>query len=314
MTTTRRAALALAAGPGLAQEGRPLTLVVPFPAGSVTDNVARALGQQLQDILGQPVVVDNRPGAQGTLAAAHVARSAPDGQVLLVGSSVMFVAGSLIRGLAYDPVASFTPVSGVGATSLMFISRAGSPIADLAGLTARARRPGPPLSIGYGSPTAQVVVALFTAASGTQPTAVAYRGTPQAITDLVAGHLESAVVDMGTGLAQARAGQVRALALSAARRSPMAPEIPVLQEAFPAAELALETIIAVLGPARMPAAAVQRLDAAVQAALQRPAMRERLEGLATTPLPLSHTALEARIRTDNAKWEALIRQAGIEPE
>ncbi len=311
---SRRTMLALAGLPAAAQEsGRPISLVVPFPAGSVTDNVARALGQQLQDILGQPVVVDNRPGAQGTLAAAHVARSAPDGTTLLVGSSVMFVAGSLIRGLAYDPVASFTPVSGVGATSLMFIVRTASPIADMAGLTARARS-GTPLSIGYGSPTAQVVVALFTSASGTQPTAVAYRGTPQAITDIVAGHLDAAVVDMGTGLAQARMGQVRALSLSAARRSPLAPEIPVLQEAFPAAELALETIIAVLGPARMPPAAVQRLDGAIQAALQRPALRERLDGLATSTLPLSAAALEARIRTDNVKWEALIRQAGIEPE
>jgi tripartite-type tricarboxylate transporter receptor subunit TctC len=311
--------LALPAGAARAQPdpaaaARPITLVVPFPTGSVTDTVARALGQQLQEILGQPVVADNRPGAQGTLAAAHVARGQPDGHTLLMGSSVMFVARSLVRGLPYDPVESFQPVSGIGATSLMLVVPAGSPLRSLADLRARAARTDPPMSVAYGSPTAQVILALFTAASGTRPVGVSYRGTPQAISDLVGGHIDAAVVDLYNGLAQVRAGALRALAISAAARSPLAPEVPTLQEGFPGAELALETIIAALGPARMPPAVVARLDEAIRAALARPALRQRLAALATTPLPLPAAALEARIRADNARWEALIRQAGIEPE
>lgn len=320
---TRRAVLALSAGAlalpsssGRAQDGaaRPVTLVVPFPAGSVTDNVARAVAQHLQEILGQPVIADNRPGAQGTLAAAHVARSQPDGHTLLMGSSVMFVARSLVRNLPYDPVESFQPVSGIGSTSLMIVVPAASPLRSLADLKARAARTDPPMSVGLGSPTAQVIFALFSMASGTRPVGANYRGTPQVMTDLAGGHIDAAVVDLFTGLGQVRSGSVRALAVSAAARSPLAPEVPTLQEGFPAAALALETIIAVLGPARMPTAVVGRLDEAVRTALARPALRERLAALATAVLPLTAGALETRIRADNARWEALIRQAGIEPE
>jgi tripartite-type tricarboxylate transporter receptor subunit TctC len=122
------------------------------------------------------------------------------------------------------------------------------------------------------------------------------------------------VVDLGTGLAQRRSGQVRALAISAAARSPLAPEVPTLQESFPDAEGALETIIAVLGPAGMPAATVARLDEAIRAALTRPVLQERFGALSTAVLSLSAGALAARIQADNTRWEALIRQAGIESE
>lgn len=312
----RLPALALAPAAGRAQDGAagPVTLVVPFPAGSVTDNLTRAVAQHLQEILGQPVVVDNRPGAQGTLAAAHVARSQPDGATLLMGSSVMFVARSLIRNLPYDPVESFQSVSGIGSTSMMFMVPAASPVRSLLDLQAHARRAAPPVTVGFGSPSGQVALALFAAASGTQPVGVSYRGIPQAMTDMVGGHIQAAVVDLGTGLAQTRSGQVHALAVSAAARSPLAPEVPTVQETFPRTEGALETIVAVLGPARTPPATVARLDEAIRAALARPALRERFASLSTAVLPLPADALAARIRADNARWEGLIRQAGIEPE
>jgi tripartite-type tricarboxylate transporter receptor subunit TctC len=293
---------------------RPVTLVVPFPAGSVTDNLTRAVAQHLQEILGQAVVVDNRPGAQGTLAAAHVARSQPDGATLLMGSSVMFVARSLIRNLSYDPVGSFQPVSGIGTTSMMFMVPAASPVRSLIDLQDHARRASPPVTIGFGSPSGQVALALFATASGTQPVGVSYRGIPQAMTDLVGGHIQAAVVDLGTGLAQAQPGLVRPLAISAAARSPLAPGVPTMQETFPRAEGALETIVAVLGPAHMPVATAARLDEAFRAALARPALQERFASLSTTVLPLTADALAARIRADNTRWEALIKQAGIEPE
>ena len=319
--SSRRALLAalpalLLALPGQAQEAgpRPVTLVVPFPAGSVTDNVTRAVAQQLQEIFGQPVMVDNRPGAQGTLAAAQVARSQPDGHTLLMGSSVMFVARRLVRNLPYDPVESFQPVSGIGATSMMLMVAAASPLQSLDDFRARAQRAAPPVNVGYGSPTGQVALALLASASGTQPVGVSYRGIPQAMTDLIGGHIDAAVVDLGTGLGQMHSGAARPLAVSAAVRSPLAPEVPTLQEAFPAAQPALETIIAVLAPARTPPAVVARLDEAIRAALARPALQERFVALSTAILPLAAAALEARIRADNVHWEALIRQAGIQPE
>ena len=205
-------------------------------------------------------------------------------------------------------------MSGVGSTSMMIMVPAASPVRSLADLQARARQAAPPVTVGFGSPSGQVALALFATASGTPPVGVSYRGISQAMTDLVGGHIEAAVVDLGTGLAQRRSGPVRALAISAAARSPLAPEVPTLQESFPGAEGALETIIAVLGPAGMPVATVARLDEAIRAALTRPALQERFAVLYTAVLPLSATALAARIQADNLRWEALIRQAGIEPE
>ncbi|MDN3567169.1 Bug family tripartite tricarboxylate transporter substrate binding protein [Paeniroseomonas aquatica] len=302
-------------GAGAAEPAtRPLTLVVPFPAGSVTDGVARALAAPLQEALGQPVLVDNRAGAQGTLGAALVARSPADGHTLLVASSLLFVARSLYRMLPYDPVESFRPVSGIGATCMVFLVGGASPIRSVAELAARAGRQDPPLSVAYGSPSGQVALALFAAASGTRPVAVSYRGIPQAMTDLVGGHVEAAVVDLGSALAQAKAGGIRPLATSAGSRSALAPEIPVLREAFPDAAAALETMIALVAPAGTPAATVGRIDAAIRAALARPAVRQQFATLATAPLPLGPEALGQRIGTDNARWEALIRQAGIERE
>src|SRR4051794_12197103 len=219
-----------------------------------------------------------------------------------------------IRSLSYDPVESFQPVSGIGSTSMMIMVPAASPVRSLADLQARARQAAPPVTVGFGSPSGQVALALFATASGTQPVGVSYRGIPQAMTDLVGGHIEAAVVDLGTGLAQRRSSQVRALAISAAARSPLVPEVPTLQESFPGAEGALETIIAVLGPVGIPAATVARLDQAIRAALTRPALQERFAALSTAVLPLSASALAARIQADNARWEALIRQAAIVPE
>lgn len=300
---------------GHAQDAsRPIVLVVPFPAGSNTDNVTRALAQQLQEALGQAVIVDNRPGAQGTLAAAHVARSQPDGHTLLMSSSVMFVAGSLIRNLPYDPVESFQAISGIGSTSMVFMVPAASSIRTIADLHARAQQTMQPMTIGYGSPSGQVVLALFATTSGTQPTAVGYRGIPQTMTDLAGGHIDAAVVDLGTGLAQMRSGHARAIAISAGSRSSLAPDVPTLQEGFPGAEMSLETIIAVQGPAHMPAEIVARLDTAIRAALTRPGLQERFAAASTAILTLDAAALDARIRADNVRWEALIRQAGIQPE
>lgn len=230
------------------------------------------------------------------------------------GLSVMFVAKSLIRNLSYDPVESFQPVSGIGATSMVFMVSVASPLQSLADMNARAQRTGPPMNVAFGSPTGQVVLALFATASGTQPVGVSYRGIPQAMTDLVGGHIEVAIVDLGTGLGQMRAGRARPLAVSAGARSPLVPDVPTLQEGFPTAEMALETIIAVLGPAGMQPAVVARLDDAVRTALPRPALLERFAALSTAVLPLSASALDARMRVDNKRWEALIRQAGIQPE
>ena len=306
----------LGSAAALAQDfpSRPVTLVAPFPAGSVTDSVTRALAQALHQSLGQPVIVDNKAGAQGTIGAAYVANAKPDGYTLLVGSSVMFVARSLYKTLPYDPVQSFTPVSGIGSTAMMFLVPQSSPIRSIDDLARTSQQANPPMSMAYGSPSGQVAVALFSTVTDSKPLAVGYKGIPQAITDLLGGQVQVAVVDIGTGLAQVNGNKARALAISSASRYAGAPDIPTLQEAFPRAAGTLETIIAIMAPAGTPAPVIEKLDTAIRAALATTAVKTHFQTLNTTVMPLATGELDKRIKTDNPRWETLMKKAGIEPQ
>jgi tripartite-type tricarboxylate transporter receptor subunit TctC len=300
----------------LAQEfpSRPITLVAPFPAGSVTDSVTRALARALQDSLGQPVVVDNKAGAQGTVGAAFVARAKPDGYTLLMASSVMFVAKSLYKTLPYEPVEGFAPVAAVGSTAMLFMVNDASPIRSVADLARAAAQAQPPLTVGFGSPSGQVALALFSTVSKTTPVGVSYRGIPQALTDLGGGHVNVAIVDIGSGVAQMGASRMRPIAISAASRSSSVPDVPTLQESYPGAGGALETIIAVMAPAGTPAPVIDKLDTAIRAAMAKPEVKAAFASLHTTVLPLNSKDLAQRIHNDNPRWESLLKKAGIEPQ
>lgn len=307
---------ALTANPTFAQAddfpSRPVTLVAPFPAGSVTDAVTRVLANALTQSLGKAVIVENKAGAQGTIGAAYVAKAKPDGYTLLVGSSVMFVANSLFKELSYDPVKSFVPVANVGSTAMMFMVPQNSPYKTIADLAAAQRASQQPLSMAYGSPSGQVAVALFANVTKSEPIAVAYRGIPQALTDMIGGQVQVAVVDIGSGMAQINGQKARALAISAAGRYAGAPEVPTLQEAYPRASGTLETVIAVLAPAGTPAPVVARLDAALRAAMSTTPVKAQFQVLNTKVEPLGSQQLAERIRTDNPRWEEMIKKAGME--
>ena len=293
---------------------RPITLVAPFPAASVTDSVTRTLALSLQEVLGQSVVVENRAGAQGPVGAAHVARCKPDGYTLLVASSGMFVARSFYKTLPYDPMDSFQPVTGIGSTSMMFMVPEASPIRSIDDLTRAARADGGSVGIGFGSPSGQLALSLYSTAARVSPTPVAYRGIPQTLTDLLGGHVKVAIVDVGNGVAQINSGKMRSIAISAQTRSPAAPNVPTLEEAFPNVGVSLETIIAIVAPAGTPPIVVQALNNALLTVLARPDVRARFASLNTALLPLATPALVQRLKGDNPKWEALIKRAGIEQE
>ena len=292
----------------------PITLVAPFPAGSVTDAVTRVIANALTQSLGKTVIVENRAGAQGTIGAAYVAKAKPDGYTLLVGSSVMFVANNLFRELSYDPVKSFTPVSNVGSTAMMFMVSQSSPYRTIADLAAAQRSGKQPLSMAYGSPSGQVAVALFSTVTKSEPLGVAYRGIPQAITDMIGGQVQVAVVDIGSGLAQVNGQKARALAISSGSRYEGAPDVPTLQEAFPLASGTLETLIAVMAPAGTPAPIVATLDSAIRSAMATTQVKAQFQVLNTKVTPMGSKQLEERIRADNPRWEELIKKAGIERE
>lgn len=306
--------LAQAKNASLDYPDRPVTLVAPFAVGSVTDSLTRVLADTLAKSLNQPVIVENRGGAQGTIGAAHVAKAKPDGYTLLVSSSVMFVANSLFKKLSYDPVKSFTPVAGVASTAMMFLVPANSPISDIHDLAEKSRKPDSPISIAYGSPSGQVAVALFSNVSSSKPTAVSYRSIPQAITDMLGGHVKVAVVDIGSGLAQVNSHSARALAISAADRHSGAPAIPTLQEFYPNASGALETIIGVMAPLGTPSDIVHKLETALRAAMASDEIKKQLHTLNTSVMSLSADDFASRIDRENPEWIKLMNMAGITPQ
>ena len=293
---------------------KPIILVAPFPAGSVTDSVTRIVAKALSESIGQSVIVENKAGAQGTIGAAFVANSKPDGYTLLVGSSVMFVAKGMFKALPYDPMESFVPVAGLGSTAMMFLVAQSSPLKSMADLAKEAKASKKSVSMAYGSPSGQVAVALFSSVTQSDPIAVSYRGIPQAITDMMGGQVQVAVVDIGSGMAQVHGQKARALAISAANRSASAPQVPTLQEIFPNATGSLETIIAIQAPAGTPAPVIEKLDIAFQKAMSSAEVKSQFQTLNTSVLSLSSKQLQDRLRTDNPRWTQLMVQAGIEAQ
>lgn len=293
---------------------KPISLVAPFPAGSVTDSVTRIVAKALSEAIGQNVIVENKAGAQGTIGAAFVANARPDGYTLLIGSSGMFVAKGMFKTLTYDPMESFVPVAGLGSTAMMFLVAQSSPIKSMSDLAKEAKSSKQSVSMAYGSPSGQVAVALFSSVTQSEPIAVSYRGIPQAITDMMGGQVQVAVVDIGSGMAQVNGQKARALAISAVNRSASAPQVPTLQEIFPNATGSLETIIAVQAPAGTPANVVEKLEAAFQKAMSTPEVKAQFQTLNTSVLSLSSKQLQERLRSDNPRWIQLMVQAGIEPQ
>ena len=308
-------AAALPLVPASAQDfpSRPVTIVVPYGPGSYTDNVIRPVAVALQKALGQTVVIDNKAGANGILGTQFVARARPDGYTLLAGSSTTLAANAgLYKALPYDPRKDFTPIGGLASTSMMFMVRSDFPAKDLKGFLAHAARQGNPLPVGYGSSSAQVALALLAKESGVKFTGVPYKGTPQAITDLIGGQVPAAIVDVANGVPQIKSGKLHALAISGAARSVSAPDVPTLAETWPGRELV--TWIGLVAPAGTPPAVVEKLSAAVTAALTSPEIRQQFTTIATELEPTSAQELGRRMQRDHVHWLDLIKAAGIQPE
>lgn len=324
LVATRRAAMlrvaalsAAAAGlPAFAQQEfptRPITIIVPFPPGSATDNVMRPLAYEVQKLLGQSVVIDNRPGAQGILGTQIGAHAKPDGYTLIAGSSTTLAASvGLFKSLPYEPLKDFQPVAGVGSTMQIYIVRADFPANDLAGFVAQAKKQSAPFAAGYGSSSAQVAIAMLEQSTGAKFSAVPYKGTQQAMTDLIGGVVPMVVVDVGGALPHLKNGTLKALAVTGATRSTSAPNVPALVETYPGAEL--KTWIALVAPAGTPAPIVAKLHGAIDQALATPSLREKFTTVATEIDMQTPESQAQRMRADAKRWLELIRLAGIKPE
>src|SRR5205814_5375827 len=208
---------------------RPVKLVVPFPAGSATDQVARVVGAELQQALRQPFVVENKAGAQGAIAAAEVAKAAPDGYTLMLTTNTPQAANvSLFKKLNYDPVKDFTPITRYGTKRFMLMVRPDFPAKDLKSFIAHARSQPGKLSGGYGSAGSQVSLAMLKQLGKLDIVEVPYKGIPQTITDTMGGSLQLTFVDMANAQAQAKGGKLRGLGVTNAKRSALAPDLPAI--------------------------------------------------------------------------------------
>ena len=292
---------------------KPVKLVVPFPAGSATDQVARVIGQQFQESLGQPFVVENKPGAQGSIASAEVARAAPDGYTLMVGTNTPLAANpSLFKKLTYDPVKDFAPVARLGTISFMIMVRPDFPAKNFKEFLAHAKANAGKLSAGYGSAGSQVSQAMLRSMGKIDFIDVPYKGLPQAITDVLGGQISFTFADLANALAQIKGGKLRGIAVTSQKRSALAPDVPAIAEELAGYELI--AWFALVAPAGTPPAVVARLHDITAKSLAKPEVIARFASLGTDVAPMNPEQLGGFIRSEIAKFARLAKEAGIQPE
>ena len=296
-----------------AYPSKPIKLIVPFPAGSATDHIARLTGNELNAALGQPVVVENKPGAQGGIAAAEVARAAPDGYTLMMTTNTPQAANvSLFKKLNYDPVKDFTPIARLGTTSFMLMVRPDFPAKNLKDFLTHARSQPGKLSAGYGSAGSQVSLAMLKSMGNLDVVEVPYKGIPQTITDTMGGSLAFTFVDLGNALAQAKGGKLRGLAVTSARRTSLAPDLPALAEELKGYELI--AWFALMAPARTPPEVVQKVHEAAVKSLSKPDVKEKYGVIGIDPAPMNPAELAKFIQSEIQHWAKLVKLANIQPE
>ncbi len=307
--------LVLATGAGLAQSypAKPVRLVVPFPSGSATDLAARVVGQQLGTALGQPFVVDNKPGAGGSIAAMEVIRAAPDGYTLLFSSNSAISSNvALLKKIPYDPNKDFSPVTGIGETMLVLLVKPGFPAKNLQEFVAYIKqRPGK-VSAGYGSSSSQVSIAMLNKLAGADSLAVPYKGIPLAVNDVLGGTLDYTFADIGNALAQTKGGALRALGVTSTKRNALAPDWPAISEVLPGFDIT--AWFAMVGPAGLPKEVVDKLDGATELALKQPDLKAKLATIGISPMPMPPDQLKTFIGTEIVKWTRIVKDANIQPE
>ena len=318
--TTRRhallAALALAATAAHAQTypTRPITIIVGYSAGGAVDIVARAVGQQLQTSLGQPVIIENKPGAGTNIATRALIEAAPDGQTLMLAANALAANVSLFQPAPYQ-LDRVTPIAQIGRVPVVIATSPQSKVDSVQTLVAQSKaKPG---SVDFGTPgngsTPHLAVELFAHAAGIRLTHVPYKGGAQAITDAIAGHIQIVAVNALEVLPQAKAAKLRVIAVLSDKRSTIFPDAPTIAESgFPGFEASVW--YGLVGPAGMPPAVVARLQQEVQRALAAPAVRERLTSAGGDVTPGPTTTFADLVRSEQQRYEKLIREAAIKPD
>jgi tripartite-type tricarboxylate transporter receptor subunit TctC len=293
---------------------RPVTIVTPFAAGSVTDATARAIAAHLQEALGQSFVVENRAGAGGMLAASMVAKAAPDGHTLLITTnSTHSAAPGLFKKVPYDPIKDFTPVARIGSFPSLIAVHPGQPIKSMQDLVAHAKANPGKLSIAHGNSTGHITIEALKARTKIDIARVPYRSNPVAMTDLIAGHVPLMVPDFGTGLPQLKAQKIRPLAVLTKERSATLPDVATLHETV-MPNFDLLAWAGLFAPAGLPAPIAERISGELQKMLSKPEVKARLLNGGVEVFYTGPQAFDAYVKSELTKWTGLIKEVGIQPE
>ena len=291
-----------------------INLVVPFPAGSATDGTARRIATEMSRIAKVPVIVENKPGADGNIAAMSVLRSDPDGYTVFITTNSTQAANvNLFKSLPFDPKADFTPVTGIVKIPMMLTVRADYPAKSVGEYLALAKSSAQPVTFGSASQTGRGAGELLKERAGVPILNVPYKGSPQALTDLLGGHVDSIFSDPVSAAGLMKQGTVRVLAVTSAKRASTMPNVPTLEESgFPGFEL-----IAWIGayvPEKTPRAVVAKLNAMLTTILNDPATAAYLASTGATPFPTTPEQLAAFAETDTARWAKIVEAARMEKQ
>jgi tripartite-type tricarboxylate transporter receptor subunit TctC len=296
-----------------AYPSRAVKLVVPYGPGSSPDSVGRIVAREMQESLGQPVIVANVAGALANVGTAEVARAPADGYTILLTTNTPHAANvALFRSLPFDPVKDFAPIVRLITTSMVLLVRSDFPASSLQEFIAYAKTKPNGLNAGYGSAATIVSIAKLRSAAGFRTLDVPYKGVPLAITDVLAGQVDFTLGDFAVSMPQIQGGKMKGLAVTSPQRTPLAPELPAIAETFPGYETRIW--YGLVAPANTPKEIVTKVHDVVAASLGKPDVKSKLAGLGLEPAPLPPAEFAAFIKQEIAKWTREIREAGIQPE
>ena len=311
------AAASLCSAAALAQPypNKPIRAVVPFAAGSATDQIGRAFAEKMSQTLGQQVVVDNKPGASGMLGADIVAKAPNDGYTILIGTNSTNAALKyLMKKLPYDQDTAFAPVAYIGSVPLMVAVNNDFPAKTLKEFVDQAKAKPGQVSFAYASTSQQVSSEMLSSMAGIKMNAIPYKSGPNAMTDLIGGQVNMFTADFAVTVPQHKAGKIRGLAVTSSKRVAVVPELPTVNEALGLKDYELIAYFAIFAPAGTPPDVIAKLNQAANAAANSKDIQDKFAPNGFAVEPGTPEALAQRNRTETAKWEKAIREAKIEAQ
>ena len=314
LTVSAQVQAQTASTPSATYPTKPITLVIPFPAGAGTDSVGRIFAAELGKILGQSIVIENKPGGNATIGAQLVARAQPDGYTLFLTTNTSHSAAPwLMKNISYDPVRDFTPIARGGNLPFILVINPKLPIHSVKELIDYAKKNPGKLNYASGNSTGIVGGATLAARAGIDIVHVPYKGTPQAMTDIVGGQVDLMFVDVAAGMPFVKSGQMRALAVSTASRSAIVPDLPSMAEAG-VPNFDLNSWNGYFGPAELPPEITSKINQAINKIVNDPATKAKLAGLGFDAFSGTQQEFAAFVTQQLALWRGLIQDAGIKPE